>query len=365
MKNKELQDFFSNEILKWYQENKRDLPWRKDSDPYKIWISEIMLQQTQVKTVIPYYTRFLDHFPTIETLSNAQIDDVLSLWSGLGYYKRARQLKETAEIIVKNYIGKFPSEQKELLSLPGIGPYTAGAILSISFNKNYPVLDGNVKRVLTRFFLIEDNIQLKSTEKQLWELVKELLPEGRASDFNQGIMELGALVCTPQYNSTICNPCPVKLECKAKALNKADFLPVNIKKKKSEEVNLICLILSSKNIIYVNKRSDKAKLLKGMWELPFIESKLSDEKSQLKECELFIKDQFEISGNINYLGKVKHHITYRKITAFVYNLEISETFEIKEDLSSWVQLDEALKLPHSSLLEKALELFKNRDSFLF
>ena len=211
-------------LLSWYSEKARDLPWRNTRDPYAIWVSEVMLQQTRVETVIPYYQRWLAEFPTIQTLAEADEDRILRIWEGLGYYSRARNLQAAARIIMQEYQGCLPADQSALEGLPGIGPYTAGAILSIAFNIPAPILDGNLRRVFTMFFNIKTPIQTSETEKILWNISESLLPEESPGDLNQGLMELGALVCLPKNPS--CNICPLASDCQANLLGIQADLPV-------------------------------------------------------------------------------------------------------------------------------------------
>ncbi len=185
-------------LLAWFKKNGRDLPWRKTRDPYAIWISEIMLQQTQVPTVIPYYQKFLKTFPTVRRLAKADLSKVLSIWEGLGYYSRARNLHKASRVILDRFNGKIPDTLDDLLGLPGIGRYTAGAILSIAYNREAAILDGNVKRVLSRLFAVSGNPADSKTEKLLWQISESLVPQGHASSFNQALMDLGAMVCTPK-----------------------------------------------------------------------------------------------------------------------------------------------------------------------
>ncbi|MFQ5770219.1 MAG: A/G-specific adenine glycosylase, partial [bacterium] len=190
---------FTEKLLTWYQKNKRDLPWRKTSDPYKIWISEVMLQQTQVEQVLPYYDNFIEAFPDVKSVVDSSLSDILKVWEGMGYYARARNLKSAAEILVRDYDGIMPHTHDELIKIPGIGPYTAAAIASIAFNENFPVVDGNVLRVLARVLKIEEPASKKGVKSKFVQAAKDFLPEGQAGEFNQAMMELGALICTP-YN---------------------------------------------------------------------------------------------------------------------------------------------------------------------
>lgn len=253
-------------VLAWYAKNKRDLPWRRDAhDPYHVWISEILLQQTQVATVIPYYERFLARFPNVQALANAKLDDVLKVWEGAGYYARARNLHRAAQEIVKRFGGKLPSTVDELMTLPGIGRYTAGAIASIAFQQDAPVLDGNVARVLCRYFNIRRDPKQSATQKQLWQIAKALLPRGRAGDFNQGLMELGATICTPR--TPRCDVCPLHRTCEARRLGWQERLPVKAKKKKLPHHEIAVGIIWKRGKILIAQRPPE-KLLGGLWEFP-------------------------------------------------------------------------------------------------
>jgi len=216
-------------LLAWFKKNKRDLPWRRTDDPYAILVSEIMLQQTRVTTVIPYFERWMKAFPTAKPLASAKLDKVLKLWAGLGYYSRARNLQKAAQAIMSEHGGKVPSNVTTLRTLPGIGRYTAGAVASIAFNKPAPILDGNVIRVLSRLFLIGEDTTMSETRERLWRLAEEIIPRGRAGDFNESMMELGAIVCLP--GEPLCEVCPLNKVCRASAKGKAGQLPVLLKRK--------------------------------------------------------------------------------------------------------------------------------------
>src|SRR5215212_5496516 len=206
-------DNFTADLLNWYDAHAADLPFRRTHDPYRIWLSEIMLQQTQVTTVIPYFERFLARFPTVESLAAAPLDDVLKLWEGLGYYSRARNLHRAAQHIVTDHGAHFPTTAIELQALPGIGRYTAGAIASIAYNEPVAVLDGNVMRVLTRLYDIADDIAAPATQKRLWTLAESLVPPDHPGNFNQAMMELGRTICKPRQ--PLCAACPVSAHCLA------------------------------------------------------------------------------------------------------------------------------------------------------
>lgn len=274
--------FFSTELLHWYMQNKRDLPWRRHRDPYYIWVSEIMLQQTRVDTVIPYFQRFIERFPTIQDLAEAPEEDVLKLWEGLGYYSRARNLQAAARQVMEQHGGEVPNQKDAVFNLKGVGPYTAGAILSIAFNQPQPAVDGNVMRVLSRYFLIEDDIMKGSTRVKMESLAEELIPEGRASDFNQALMELGALVCTPK--SPHCLTCPVMEMCTGRIEGREETLPVKKKAKPPRPEQRIAALVVGTGVnegkVLVRQRPATG-LLAKMWELPHLQASAPDELAHL------------------------------------------------------------------------------------
>ncbi|MFC0330878.1 A/G-specific adenine glycosylase [Paenibacillus sepulcri] len=268
---REAADYFSRELLGWYRENKRVLPWRINRDPYRIWVSEVMLQQTRVDTVIPYYERFMEKFPTAAALAQAPEEEVLKCWEGLGYYSRARNLQAGASEVLTRHGGIVPDNKDAVSSLRGVGPYTAGAIMSIAFNRPEPAVDGNVMRVLSRYFCLEDNIAKPSTRIKIEKLAKSLIPEGAAGDFNQALMELGALVCTPK--SPGCLTCPVMAHCEGRMAGKEHTLPIKTKAKPPRpEMRLAALVVGSgehAGKILVRQRQGSG-LLARMWELPHV-----------------------------------------------------------------------------------------------
>jgi len=257
--------FVARALLKWFDQNFRDLPWRQTSDPYAIWISEIMLQQTQVATVVPYYERFLQRFPTVEKLARARLDTVLKHWEGLGYYSRARNLHQAAKEVVRHYEGCLPEDKEGLLSLPGIGAYTAGAIASIAFGRREPVVDGNVTRVLCRLFRIRANPKTAPVQKELWSIAERLLPSKRVGDFNQALMELGAEICLPR--SPRCNACPLRRRCQARLHDEQATLPVRPPKKEIPHYTVVVGVIYRQGRILIDKRQPKG-LLGGLWEFP-------------------------------------------------------------------------------------------------
>jgi len=264
-------EYFSNGLLLWYRRQKRDLPWRINRDPYRIWVSEIMLQQTRVDTVIPYYENFMNRFPNVKALAQAPEIEVLKSWEGLGYYSRARNLQAGAKEVVERYDGIIPNDKAAVAALKGIGPYTSGAIMSIAFNKPEPAVDGNVMRVLSRYFCLEDDIAKPATRVKIEKLAASLIPEGAAGDFNQALMELGALVCTPKSPS--CLPCPVMEHCAARLAGRELELPVKTKAKPPRPELRVAAIVEGggerAGKLLVRRRPDTG-LLAGMWELPHV-----------------------------------------------------------------------------------------------
>ncbi len=254
------------ELLRWYGRAKRDLPWRKNSTPYRVWVSEIMLQQTTVAAVTPKYEAFLRRFPTPASLAHSIEDEVLKHWAGLGYYSRARNLRRAALEIVAAHGGKFPSEYDAVLALPGIGRYTAGAILSIAFQKPYPLVDGNVIRVFSRLFGLKGRAKDPAFVKKMWPLAERLVPAKKPGDWNQALMELGATVCTP--DSPSCGACPVARHCLAFKKGLQDALPLPEVRRKPVPVRWTCLWIEKKGQVLLWRRSDKERLLKNLWGLP-------------------------------------------------------------------------------------------------
>lgn len=278
---------FSRDLLRWFYRNKRDLPWRQTKDPYHIWVSEVMLQQTQVDTVIPYYNKFMRRFPTLFDLAEAEEQSVLKNWEGLGYYSRARNLQQGVREVVEKYGGKVPDCKKDILSIRGIGPYTAGAVLSIAYDIPEPAVDGNVMRVLARVFLIDDDISKQKTRKLFEEKIAGLMPEDDPSGFNQGLMELGALICRPKQPK--CEACPLQSRCMAYAEGVQSEYPVKKKKAAAKPVDYAVLALQdSKGRLLIEKRPEKG-LLAGLWQLPMVNLKETAgleqvEKAAEKDC---------------------------------------------------------------------------------
>lgn len=252
-------------MLSWYERHRRHLPWRQTDDPYKIWVAEIMLQQTQVATAQPYYERFIAGYPTVHHLAAAPIDDVMKLWEGLGYYARARNLHRAAQMIVEDYDGQLPRSREELLKIPGIGPYTVGAILSIAFGQPEPALDGNVRRVMSRLLLIEDNPRRPAIEREILDELQQLVSTDAPADFNQALMELGATVCVSK--SPRCLICPVVEHCQAQAAGRQFDLPVKPKRQSRPHRHVAVGFIWRDDHLLISRRPSDG-LLGGLWELP-------------------------------------------------------------------------------------------------
>ena len=259
------QTYFVQELLTWFRANQRDLPWRRTKNPYHIWVSEIMLQQTRVDTVMPYFNRFVERFPTIEALAEAPEADVLKHWEGLGYYSRARNLQAAVREVHALYDGQVPQTRAEISTLKGVGPYTAGAILSIAFDKQEPAVDGNVMRVLSRYFLLRDDIAKPATRVKLEQQLYGMIPAA-AGDFNQALMELGATVCTPK--APLCLTCPVMAHCAGRIAGEELALPVKTKAKAARlEQRAVAVVRLADGRVLVRKRPNQG-LLAGMGEFP-------------------------------------------------------------------------------------------------
>ncbi len=286
---------FQQDLLHWFERNLRDLPWRQDRDPYKIWVSEIMLQQTRVDTVIPYFNRFIERFPTLQDLAQAEEDDVLKLWEGLGYYSRARNLHAGVKEVRASYGGAVPDSPEEISKIKGVGPYTAGAILSIAYGKPEPAVDGNVMRVLSRLLVIEDDIQKVKTRKRFETIIRELIAKDNPSYFNQALMELGALICTPK--SPKCDYCPVQIHCRARETGVQTNLPVKGKAKPPKPVQVSVAFVTDGEQFLIRKRPEQG-LLAGLWELPNVEGELERLEAHLGE-----NHQLQVVGG----GHLFHH----------------------------------------------------------
>lgn len=306
------------QLLQWFRKNGRDLPWRRTRDPYAIWVSEIMLQQTQVDTVIPYYQRFLKSFPTVRRLAKADLSKVLKAWEGLGYYSRARNLHRASQVLSSHLKGKIPDTMEGLLNIPGIGRYTAGAILSIAYNKEAPILDGNVKRVLARLFAVSGDIRKKETERTLWALSESLIPEGHAGSFNQALMDLGAMVCTPR--GPLCLRCPLQRLCKARAQGKPERYPLKAAKKRIPRVDALSAVIERNGKVLVRQRPAEG-LLGGLWEFP--NWKIENCNHLKKSLKVHLKKELGVVAKVgDPIGTFQQTYSHFKLTLHVYRCHI-------------------------------------------
>ena len=288
---------FSKRLLKWHKkEGRKDLPWQQDITPYKVWISEIMLQQTQVSTAIPYFLEFIQRFPNIDTLANSSEDEVLSYWSGLGYYTRARNIFKSAKLIKSEFKSKIPDSIEELVSLPGIG-----AIRSIGYGLKAPILDGNVKRVLSRYFKIEEDLSKSSAQKELWFLAEELLPKSNFNIYSQAIMDLGAIVC--KKKNPHCSLCPHNESCLSNKHGITELIPLKVKKKEKPRRNLYWLVAIDQKGRFALQQKNQKGVWEGLWTfLEFEETGLRDDysKNLIKESNLISKEKLKIKHSFSH-----------------------------------------------------------------
>lgn len=309
---------FAETLTQWYKTDHRQLPWRNTTDPYAIWLSEIMLQQTQVKTVLDYYRRFLAQYPTIGALAAAPPDDVLKLWEGLGYYARCRNLQKAAKVIMEKHQGRFPDTLEDAEALPGIGRSTAGAILTFAYGQKHPLLDGNVKRVLSRVYDLDQDIQATATIKVLWQYSQTLLSESEEPHlYNQAIMELGATVCLPQ--NPRCLLCPVKSFCEAYAHGTQHERPVKAAKKATPHLTIAVGVIWHEDRILIQQRPEEG-LLGGLWEFPGGKKEEGESLEQTVARE--IEEELCIQVSVGELiTSVKHAYTHFKITLHAYHCQ--------------------------------------------
>ncbi len=310
---------FQSNLLEWFDKNQRPLPWRKNYRPYDVWISEIMLQQTQMNTVLPYYERWMKLFPDVRTLAQSDLKQVLKAWEGLGYYSRARNLHESAKIVLEKHEGSFPSDFETIHSLKGIGRYTAGAIASIAFNQEKPIVDGNILRVLSRVYAIKDPIDVEKNKPLFWELQEKLIPKGKSRYFNQALMELGALICSPE--NPACALCPIKTFCKAYKNGTPQNYPVRAKKQKSVKIIASALVLENEGKFLIRLRP-LGEIMGGLWEFP--EWKLAKNKKislpaiQRRTVKLIEKEFGIKTIDLKHLGTIKRNYTYFNETLHIF-----------------------------------------------
>lgn len=332
-------------LLDWYEVNARDLPWRSCQTPYRTWISEIMLQQTQVDTVIPYFERWMDRFPDIATLATAEIGEVLSIWEGLGYYRRAHNLHKAARKLVLEGQGELPQTPEELIRLPGIGPYTTAAIASIAFGADVAAVDGNIRRVFSRLFNVDVPARSTDGEKIIGSLAEQFLPSGKAGIYNQALMDLGAMICTPK--DPACDHCPIAQDCQAKQLNLQASRPVTLPRKKVPHLTVTAAVIWRDDQVLLAKRHSEG-LLSGLWEFPG--GTLEADDADLHAC-LQREIQEELGVDIlirEPFGKYDHAYTHYKISlyAFLCNLVNGhQPQNLESEALAWASVDELQGFP--------------------
>jgi A/G-specific adenine glycosylase len=332
----------------------RDLPWRKTRDPYAIWVSEIMLQQTQVATVIPYYQNFLKSFPTLCHLAKANLSKVLKVWEGLGYYSRARNLHRASQIVLNHFDGKIPDTMKNLLRLPGIGRSTAGAILSFAFNKEAPILDGNAKRVLSRLFAVSGTPGKRKTEQLLWKISESLIPKGYSNPFNQALMDLGSMLCTPKEPQ--CPRCPIHCFCKGYLSGKPEQYPAKRLKRKIPHVESISAVIQKDGKVLLNQRPPTG-LLGGLWEFPNWKIN-GKQRSRLRlRLKNTIKKEMGMDVEVNErLGVFQQTFSHFKLILHIYDCGANG----KNKIGRWVAVGNLHLLPMSKIHRRIAGVISDR-----
>jgi A/G-specific adenine glycosylase len=354
-------DLFARLLLPWYRTAHRDLPWRRRAgDPYAVWISEIMLQQTTVAAVIPFYERWMERFPTVELLAAAEIDDVLRHWAGLGYYARARNLHKAAQMVVERHGGVLPRSAEELRALPGIGRYTAGAVSSIAYNRREPLVDANVARVLSRVFgYAEDMRSSSAAQERLWNLAADLVPEGDASDFNQAMMELGALVCSSA--APRCEHCPLQSICFAYASGEPAAYPESVGAKRWLDIDDAAVaVMDRRGRLLIVQRPLTSPLWGGLWELPRV-TRQADET--IDEAAARAAGAGGVAGvALTPFGQVKHVVANRRVTLHGFRGRIDAAGKPEKDVAlAWIEPAQAADFPMATPQTKLLALW-NQDN---
>lgn len=337
-------DTFRTSLLNWYDQFKRKLPWRDCGDPYKIWLSEIMLQQTRVDQATPYFNRFVSRFPTVYDLAKADQQEVLKVWEGLGYYSRARNLHHAAKTVVKEFDGKIPDSWDEIKKLKGVGPYTASAVLSIAYQKPFAVVDGNVIRVLSRYYGIEKDVRSTKTKNLIQEYATELVDKQRPGDFNQALMELGATVCTP--SNVECESCPLQVNCTAFQTMRTDEIPYKSPAKKRPHYHIgVGIIQNEKQQVLIALRPDEA-MLGGLWEFPGGKRKEDEEIENTVIRELKEELGVDVAVNKPFM-KLDHAYSHFKITlhAFLCELKNGKPSPNSSQKVRWVSIKELKDYP--------------------
>jgi len=343
-------------LRSWYRENHRELPWRKTKDPYRIWVSEVMLQQTQVVTVIPYYRRFIRIFPNVKTLASAELQEVLKVWEGLGYYTRARNLHGAAREVMTEYHGRIPSDPKTLLSLPGIGTYMAAAIASIAFGSPQAVVDGNVKRVLSRLFMVNTPVNSSPSVSVFQKYATRLLDTLHPGDFNQALMELGAMICRPQHPE--CGLCPLKPSCRAFRHGRVQAYPKRSRRPRIPTYAVAVGVVFRKNRVLILQRKESG-FLGGLWEFPG--GKLQPGETPEAACIREIREETALSAAVERsLTRIRHSYTHFKIVADIFRCRYlgGRVHRSSAVAHRWVRIQELDRFPFPGANRKFMPLLK-------
>jgi A/G-specific adenine glycosylase len=348
--------YIGNELIKWYLHSKRSLPWRETTNPYFIWVSEIILQQTRVAQGLPYYIRFIEKFPDINALASASLESLLKLWQGLGYYSRARNMHYAAKQIVQDYNGIFPTSYKELLKLKGIGEYTAAAIASIAYNEPVAVVDGNVIRVISRLFAVQESVGKPSVMKEIKQLTGDVLLTNKPALFNQAIMEFGALYCIPVKPD--CANCPLNDKCLAYKYNVVEKLPVKKEKIKVRERFFCYMVICTNNGVLFRKRAS-GDIWEGLFEFPLIETRESiqpESISELIQKQSIFKGEFQITG---FSKPVKHILTHQRLNVSFVHIKVKDSISI--NLSDIIC--KGVERIHELAVPRVIDRYLNSDQF--
>lgn len=341
----------------WFQSTKRELPWRKEPTPYAVWISEVMLQQTQVNVVIPYFEKWIEKYPTVEALAKASLDDVIKSWEGLGYYSRARNLHAGARYLVEHHRGKFPDTREALLKIKGLGDYTVGALLSFAFHKKEPAVDGNVIRVLSRYYLIEDDVCKAKTQKYLRELAKAILPEEEPWILAEALIELGATICAKKAK---CSECPLKTSCKAFQQGAVSRLPYKSAKVQIENLFRAVPLIACQGAFLI-RRAGKGEIMSDLHEFPYFETDAKGFSEAVFKKE--IKEKFHLKVTpVHKLPEENHGFTRYQVKLFPYLFACTEQISIEG--YQWVSLKKLVDLPFSSGHRRILHVLNALDPAL-
>jgi A/G-specific adenine glycosylase len=347
---------FRDHLIAWFHAHQRQLPWRQTSDPYHVWVSEVMLQQTQVKKVLAYYENFLRIFPDIQRLASADLGRVLKNWERLGYYARARNLHRAARIIMQEMGGEIPADYDRFRELPGVGEYIAAAVQSLAFGNPYPVVDGNVKRVVSRLFLLDSPIKTTSSGKFFKERAGELLDPDRPGPFNQAMMELGATICRPRR--PICSDCPVRLFCGAYQTNRQNQIPLITKSKPLPEHHIAAGIVYKNSHILITRRKPRG-LLGGLWEFPG--GKVGRGETAEQACIREIREEVNLSVKIiGFLTRIKHAYTHFRIVMDVFHCRYQSGDVVLRGPADyrWITIDEIDRFPFPGANHKFIPLLR-------